>query len=353
MIDQLEPSAVDAPGSSATTTTYFQTLLDAYQRALSRVGTIEQSFAIAGQRIHLRFAGTALVPCITPALSHLRVPSQQVPMLTIGLFDSVSTQVRVIPPARDQVWIYEDESRHILFDPGFNTLSILDRTQRLALFWVPNTAQFSYHESSFPLRHILRWWMGPLGLQLVHAGTVGNRHGGVLLPGKSGSGKSTTALACLESDLDYVGDDFVLLAAEPEPYAYSVYNSAKLNAADLNHFPAFAPLIRNREHLETEKALFFLQERYPEKIKTGLPLRALLAPSVTGRVDTRLRRARAAEGLTVLAASTILLLRGAGAEDLERISKVVQRLPTYIIELGSDLAQIPLVISDLLSGLSA
>jgi hypothetical protein len=352
MIDLVNRDALAAPASVYGSTVYFQAILDACQRAFSNSGVIDQSYAIAGQHIELRFAGPDLVPCITPALSHLRVHSPHAPALTVGLFDSASTRVPVTLPTRDQVWSYENESLCILLDPGSNSASLLDRAQRLALFWIPSAAHFSYHEAGFPLRHIIRWWMGPLGLQLVHAGVVGNAHGGVLLPGKSGSGKSTTTLACLESGLDYVGDDFVLLAAKPEPYAYGVYNSAKLNPPDLPRFPALTPLVRNRARLDTEKALFFLQERFPERIKTGLPVRALLVPRVMGATNTRVRPLRAAEGLTALAASTILLFRGAGAEDLERMSEVVKKIPCFVLELGSDLAQIPAAISNLLSELS-
>ena len=42
--------------------------------------------------------------------------------------------------------------------------------------------------------------MSDRNLQYVHAGAVGNKNGGILLVGKGGSGKSSTALACLKSD---------------------------------------------------------------------------------------------------------------------------------------------------------
>jgi hypothetical protein len=149
--------------------------------------------------------------------------------------------------------------------------------------------------------------------------------------------------------LSYVGDDFVLLGMRPTPIVYSLYNSAKLNADHLQRFPYLAPFVSNRERLETEKALIFLHEHYPEKILRQLPVRALLLPRVVDATDTRLRQTNAAEGLTALAASSIFLLRGAGDNDFQMMAEFVGRVPTYVLELGTELQQIPRVISELLS----
>ena len=46
-------------------------------------------------------------------------------------------------------------------------------------------------------------------------------------------------------------------------------------------------------------------------------------------------------------------LSGAGASTLQTIGKLVRLLPVYYLDLGSDVAAIPAVIEDFLSGKSA
>ena len=79
----------------------------------------------------------------------------------------------------------------------------------------------------------------------------------MLLAGKGGSGKSTTALVCLHSSLVYAGDDYCLLATDDGPYVFSLYSTGKLNPDDVYRFSDLAPLNKNRDHLDSKKALFF------------------------------------------------------------------------------------------------
>ena len=84
--------------------------------------------------------------------------------------------------------------------------------------------------------------------------------GGVLIAGKSGSGKSTTTLACLTSGLLYAGDDYVLADVAAEPYVHSLYSTAKLVPDNCDRFPQLRPLVSNPDKLDEQKALIYLRE---------------------------------------------------------------------------------------------
>ncbi len=185
--------------------------------------------------------------------------------------------------------------------------------------------------------------------QLTHAAAIGTSKGGVLLIGKGGSGKSTTALSCINSGFFYVSDDYCLLTTDPVPYVYSLYNSAKLDADNIQKFPNLAPAISNTDHLDSEKALFFLYEYCSEKMATGFPIRAILLPRVSGHPETKLTPASPAESLTALAPSTIFQLPGAGVAAFQIMVRLVQQIPCYTLELGTNLSRIPDVILCLLS----
>ena len=58
-----------------------------------------------------------------------------------------------------------------------------------------------------------------------------------LITGSGGAGKSTTALLCLQAGLAYLGDDYVVIALDPVPTAYSLYCTAKLNDDQAAKFP--------------------------------------------------------------------------------------------------------------------
>jgi hypothetical protein len=172
---------------------------------------------------------------------------------------------------------------------------------------------------------------------------------GVLIAGKSGSGKSTSTLACLEAGLQYAGDDYVLLESGPAPRAECLYSTAKLVPANLFRFPRLQPLVTNAERLDEEKALLYLNRSHARQITGSLRLRAILLPRVTGRKDTRLLPATASAAVFAIAPTTILHLPGDGTGVMAKVARVARQLPAYWLEAGTELAQIPQVIQRLLA----
>ncbi len=321
-------------------------------------GSDRQSFKIGGYELCLRFAGRALIQPMTKALAHLAIESSESPDLTICIWDSASTQTPMIPPS----WSTDDYGVQGLIN-GFNTdrfqtllqlanntLNMLDHRKNLGLYWIPDARHVTYYATISPLRTLLYWWMRRHGRQLVHAGAVGTADGGVLLPAKGGSGKSTTALACLEAGLLYAGDNNILLSTDERPmHAYSMYNSTALHAIHLEErLPHLLSHIENPEQLEEQNAFAFLHKRYPTQMATSLPVRAVLVPRATGHRDTGLSESSLAASLNALIPSTLFSLPGAGRETFEALVKLIHPLPHYMLNLGTDLPQVPRVISELL-----
>lgn len=349
---------------------YFQTFYQGFQRAIAAVGVTDYYYDIGGRTICLRFAGSTLISHIAPALAHLKTEPVSQPELTVCLWDSVSTNTPLpllaedsLTLLRSQFWSrldtrmeiknYNSDRIYSIFNIGSNLLSILDTQENLALYWTEDANLLPYWDRGSPLRGILNWWTSQQNLQFVHAGAVGNSNGGVLLAGKGGSGKSSTALSCLNSELVYASDDYCLVEIEPEPIVYSLYNTAKLKGReDLERFPHLTPMINNLDRLDEEKAMLFIQEHFAEKIVTQLPIRAILVPQVTGKPDTRVKPTSSMVALKALAPSTILQLPKTGKTAFARMSQLVKQVPCYVLELGTDIPQIPQTISELLAELS-
>ena len=180
--------------------------------------------------------------------------------------------------------------------------------------------------------------------QLTHAGAVGTAQGGVLLAGKSGAGKSTTALICMEQGLDYVSEDYCLIENDPEPYVYSVYNSAKLEPNTLDLFPKLRNKTDNPDRQPNEKAFLFHQQIFPQKLIRGFPLLAVLVLQIKQQTHTCLHSASIIDGLLALAPSTFFQLSHCQQPTLKMFKELLMMVPCYHLELGHDMQQVAAVI---------
>jgi hypothetical protein len=207
-------------------------------------------------------------------------------------------------------------------------------------------------EVSFPLRVILHWWLRDTALQPVHAAAVGNADGGVLIAGPCGAGKSTTALSCLGSRLQYAGDDYTLAQVEPAPYVHCLYNAAKLDPEGLERFPHLAASVANRDRLDREKAMLFLHESWPTVLIDGFPLRAVVVPEVTGRPDTAVELAPQSLAVLALARTTTMHLPAARARTVAKLMRLAKSVGCYRLLAGTDLAQIPAALTGLVERLN-
>lgn len=355
----MEAASIAAENADGRVAEILEQSLSAWKSASAATGIVERSYLVAGYSIRLRFAGPALVEPMTRALAH-HEPSARPPDLTIHLGDSFSTGTDL--PARLGVqgtetnpagWIHRGVRLRARFQPDYQSLHMLETSRDAALFWTGDARRIRFWEKGAPLLLIFHWWMASHGRQLVHAAALGTEAGGVLLVGKGGAGKSTTALACLQSALSYAGDDYHLIALDPVPFAFNLYNTAKVEAARLGDFEHLRDAVANPDDLPAEKALVFLHEYAPEKISPGFPIRAVLVPRVTGRRETSVRPASPATALAALAPSTLFQLRERDGNSLALMAELLRRVPSYSLELGTDLSEIAGVIVELVERLAA
>uniref|UniRef100_B8HPW8 HPr kinase n=1 Tax=Cyanothece sp. (strain PCC 7425 / ATCC 29141) TaxID=395961 RepID=B8HPW8_CYAP4 len=347
--------------------TYFELVYEGFRRAAQVAGSVNYYYKIGPFTVCLRFAGNGLIPQITPAFSHLKIEQASNPDLTICLWDTVSTKTP-LPlllksltesiqrhwadhlGTRKEIKAFDSDRIRTSFHIGPNILSALDQDQNVACYWIDNADNIPYWERGSPLQTILNWWTTAHHYQYIHAGAIGTIDGGVLLVGKGGSGKSSTALACIDSPLLYASDDYCLVTTSPKPYVYSLYNTAKLKGKeDLVRFPHLAPLIDNMAQIEQEKAMLFLHQHHPEKVLSSFPIKAVLIPQVTGQPYTYLQPTTAGIALKALAPSTIFQLAGSGQIAFQTMSSLVRYVHCYELKLGTNIAQIPNVILKLLS----
>jgi hypothetical protein len=331
-----------------------------FAAAAANAGLIERWYTIAARSARFRFAGSAVMERIAPAFAHLEGQADGNPALTVDVWDAESTGTAPppVPPGQHEfddeavgaLYHYQGDSVRAVYQPGFGALSVL-RPNGTAFYWLDRAEDLPYWEQASPVRQILQWWLAAHAVQLVHAGAVGTPAGGVLLVGNPGSGKSTAALASLESRLSFAGDDYVAVALDPELFVYSLYSTGKVDPGHVRRLPHVAPLISNAARLDVEKAVVHVQAGYAHKIISGFPLRAILLPKVRGSGETRMAPVPRPVALTALAPSTIVQLHTARGDALTRMRELVARVPAFALELGVDVYEAPLVIQRFLEEL--
>jgi hypothetical protein len=354
--------------SNALLDTYFGSARKLFLSAQEAGGKpVKRHFTLCGSTIELIFANERLLPYITPALEHLSVPAAESPALTVCIWDDVTTNT-VMPAPPWEGYAVQGKSDHLeglytnrgdvrgfnskriktAYNWSANALSMYDHNEDMAIYWTRDACDLPAYETSAPLRTILNWWAQKSNCHFAHGAAVGNACGGVLLAGKGGSGKSTAALASLKSGLLYVSDDYCLVSAEPVPTAYSVFSSAKVDPGNLFRVDHILPSRGRTGNKYDDKEVFFLYPRFAEQVTSGFLLRAILLPRITGRRDSMLSPASPADGIRALTISTMCQFPGAGKKMVDIMVRLAEALPCYHLDFGTDLAQIPALILDLL-----
>jgi len=314
------------------------------------------TFEVGGKVICLHFASHALIPLIAPAFGHLNLPNHPSNAdLDVYLWDSKSTGI----PMVQRPWNYDAFSHKGMikgFDSEFvkttyqtdrDILSVLNLKNNKAIYWVSDTQVVPYFETGAPLLGILPQWFLEEGELFVHGGAIGMEDKGVLLVGPGGSGKSTTALRCLNNlSLYYLADDYCLIDCNDPVYIHSVYCSGKLDPVQADSFSFLRPALHNPSNLDKEKALFFLYPVFAHRLLKAVPLKAIFIPQITGKGRTFLSSASPIDVFKALAPSTVLQLPGFGHKASKMIAKLVRKVPAYHINLGDDPEIVPEVIHE-------
>ena len=336
---------------------FFEGALSAALKAEAVTRVICVPIEVAGCRIELRFASPRLRDALLPALQHNVVATEGEPSAVVHLWDGVSSGIRMVSPPcssrhftdRGDIWGFNSRRYRAAFHFIECAVNVIDLESRQAVYWVHDTVNMPYWAKASPLRTILHWILEREGAQLLHAAAVGDELGAVLITGKGGVGKSTTALTALEHGLKYVGDDYLAVRLDPTPTVISLYCTAKLSAEDIGKFPRLAPHVTSMPSEEGEKAVIQLHPVLGQQIERSMPLRALLTPRVVRQNETDFEPVDAMNLRRAATFTTLSQLPYAGQQAQNFIECLIARLPGFTIRLGQNPEKVAGAILDLLA----
>lgn len=323
---------------------------DAARAAVTQ--TIDLAPGGVGVRVHL--IGERVIDELGPALLVTDHPID--PVVELWSFDHGGSGLTP-PPApwsradfrlREEIAGWTEPPLLASFDTAHATMSVANAEAGLGVQWARDAAAMAPWEGGAPLRYLLRWLLAPHGLHLVHGAVIGDEHGGVLLVGRGGAGKSTAALACADAGMSLVADDYFLLGTGPEPVAHPLFSIAKADDAAvalLGPVAARAPWAprdwRGKYRLPVG-----------DLITGSMTIRAIVCPRRADRTGVPVAggaRAAAKEVVT----SSLSQLPGASATTLAALRPLFDRLPCYELAVGPDVERIPVVLTALLGELAA
>lgn len=332
-------------------------LITSGRAAIARAGQVESSFRLAGRTIRLLGAGPALIHKISPAFSHLPEASDDAEAdLTVLLWDGRSTG-EPLPdlgtfsptPGSPVTPILHGSDESFVFHSFENAMSYLDRATGVAAYVVEDAAALPPWERACPLRALLTWWLSSQSLLLAHGAAVGSPNGAILLAGPGGSGKSTTALACLASGMGYLGDDYVLLETQHHR-VWSVYGSAKLAEDHLTRFPhLLQPEAQLPADPQDAKRIGWPATIRPETMVISAPVSAIVVPVVTGGTSCALTPVPSSRALMAVAPLTMFQTPGDQRAAFRLSTRVVAGLPAFRLELGQGMERVPHLIQELIN----
>lgn len=328
---------------------------------MASAGEVDRVACLGDRRVRLRFAGSALADAMTAALRPRLVQDTGSVHATIGLWE----ESRVPGGACAVPWRDVDLGARGLLrgrgagdviavhEAGVGAVTLVDRGARELFYRVPGVSTLPWWERAAPLRPALYWALSRPGRHLVHAGAVGDaERGGVLLAGAGGSGKTTVAIAALAAGMAYVADDYLLLHTDPEPVAWNMYGTAKLDAGHLARFPQLADAASiSADPVADEKAVLDVAALAPESLVRSLPVRAVLVPRIRGG-RARLRRASAGEALLALAPSTTFQMPFDDGQVVRSLAAVARRVPAFGLDVGDDPDELARAIESILDALA-
>ena len=122
---------------------------------------------------------------------------------------------------------------------------------------------------------------GP-GLYLIHASAIGRNGQAILFSAKSGAGKTTTMLTCVEAGFQFYSDDATLLrlTGDGQIEVVSLLGCMNVTNKTLGWFPELAPYT-SEVASRTGKRLVMIHDTFPDHVALSGIVQAIIAPEIT------------------------------------------------------------------------
>ncbi len=188
------------------------------------------------------------------------------------------------------------------------------------------------------------------GLYSIHAAALEKYGRGVLIPGMSGRGKTTSFISLLRSGYRYLSDDHPLIR-DAGTHVEALPFPNKINVTEATR--AFFPELRNAPdhilHHGSSKRSFHAEDLYPTSVGNCCQPAAMLFPHVVDAPHSHLELLPKSRALEVLLPQALLVYDPEVArQEFQVLARLVQQVDCYRLHFGRDILDLPKLITPLL-----
>ncbi|MBX3331256.1 MAG: hypothetical protein KF722_12685 [Nitrospira sp.] len=188
------------------------------------------------------------------------------------------------------------------------------------------------------------------GLYTIHATALEKNGRGVLIPGNSGRGKTTSFISLLRSGYRYLSDDHPLLRDAGDHVDLLPF-PIKINVTE--DTIAFFPELRNAPdhllHPGFPKRAFYAEELYSTAIGEHCRPSLVMFPHVVDAPHSHLEPLSKSRALELLLPQALLVYdQDVARREFQVLAKLVQQVDCYRLHFGRDILDLPKLITPLL-----
>lgn len=297
---------------------------------------------VCGQRIDLWFpsqeqaeiARMSLLGCITEDQSG---PPDATFLYWYDCCDSYLPEGEA---TRSAVWRSRDATGSLQICTDNHRLIGSDSVRRRYYYARPKPTQVDTVVYGHTLAGLFSRWASDSGLILLHAAAVGWDGKGVLIAGRSGSGKSTFAVSCLTAGLDFVSDDYALICESGQLCAMPLYTNIAVNPdmysllprSERLSAPAYADWWNGKLHFHLDNA----------HLCQKLDIKAVIMPRVSGDPKPSIAVSPSGSAMTQMIHSSLVQLeRYRDTQLIQKIAARMGNLPVYEMNMSANLEKNP------------
>jgi hypothetical protein len=323
---------------------------------------IAACYSLAGLAIQVRCDDPTVAALLDERLGALRMGARPTGAGDAGeADDGIDVTIEIRGPGADPNWPERPAGvRRAIYDAPSGSIDYVEEVDELYVFYerrvvlrcTPAAGQIDLAivgtglddavMATHPLLTIgLLETLKRFGRFPLHAGALVRHDRGILLPGSSGAGKSTTTVALVRAGFGFLADDTVFLTAEPlESSGICVHgfpDQIDVTEHTAAMFPELVHLVSQPLPAGRDKHGFRVEDAFGVRPVARCRAAALVFPRIIGGRKSFIEPLSQAAALRELVPNVLLTDPLAVQAHLDMLGRLVSTVPSYVLAAGSNL----------------
>jgi hypothetical protein len=295
-------------------------------------------FRFGGTTIAIRLDGTPPLQQLMPMIGGRAAAAAHDMVVLDVIGRPLDGHDGLLPPPdlrRRTVLRASSDIYYLWLDEADGYLTAIDRRARRGLVWFTAVDRIASWHVARPFLHAIKGFSLETPWTPIHAASVAIADKAVLIVGQSGAGKTSIALSCVTQGWSYLGDDAVIVRADPARVG-ALYSSARLRADTFARFPEIMKAClavsddAGEEKAEVDMTLL------PAASAAEAEIRAILFPRPGGWGDLHFADMHKSDALRKLMEATRQSMMGDEAAVFAKLSTLVASVPCYHMTASGD-----------------